>query len=149
MKVEAKLPAAYTRVVVDTNVLISAMLVRNSAPFLLVDMLLDAGCLVFSGATYTELESRLWKPKFDRYLSLEIRRRLLHDLAASACWVDIPAALEKQSWCRDSKDDAFIRTALAAGATRLISGDEDLLVLHPLDDLHIQNTRDALTELVD
>jgi predicted nucleic acid-binding protein len=40
--------------------------------------------LVFSQATFDELESRLWRPKFDRYLDLETRRLLLHDFNAVA-----------------------------------------------------------------
>lgn len=39
---------------------------------------------VFSAATFAELEARLWKPKFDRYLSMEIRRAILHDVNAAA-----------------------------------------------------------------
>ena len=114
---------------------------------MLVDRLLGDGRLVFSKATFAELETRLWKPKFDRYLSLEIRRKLLHDLDASALWVEIPVELSIRTFSRDSTDDVFMHTSLAANVSRLITGDQDLLVLHPLDSLHILGPRAALDEI--
>jgi len=147
MKGRSDLPAAYAKVVVDTNVLISALLIPGSVPFALVYRLLAQGCLVFSKATFAEFETRIWKPKFDRYLSIELRQRLLRDFDASAGWVDVSADLEATIWSRDPDDDQLIRTAFAAGATRLITGDADLLVLHPLETLHILTPRAALDEI--
>lgn len=141
------LPHYWTCAVVDTNVLISAALLPQSLPALVVDRLLADGKLVFSTATFAELESRLWKPKFDRYLSLEQRRRLLHDLNASALWVDIPAPLAERHFSRDRDDDAFIHAALAAPAYRLVSGDDDLLCLSPLEGLRILTPRAALDDM--
>ncbi|OGT72556.1 MAG: putative toxin-antitoxin system toxin component, PIN family [Gammaproteobacteria bacterium RIFCSPLOWO2_02_FULL_57_10] len=147
MKAEAPLAPPYAQVVVDTNVLLSAALLPQSLPALLLDHLLVQGRLVFSKASFAELEARLWKPKFDRYLSLEVRRRLLHDLDASALWVKIPAGLGARTWSRDRTDDVFIQTALAANVRRLITGDQDLLILHPLGDLHLLSPRAALDEI--
>lgn len=149
MKAEASLPAIYRQVVVDTNVLLSAALLPQSTPALLVDRLLGDGRLVFSKSTFAELETRLWKPKFDRYLSMEIRRSLLRDLDASALWVEIPEKLGILTFSRDSTDDAFIHTALAANVSRLITGDQDLLALHPLGTLHLLGPRAALDEIAD
>jgi predicted nucleic acid-binding protein len=33
--------------------------------------------------------------------------------------------------CRDPKDNKFLELALSGKATHIVSGDEDLLVLHP------------------
>lgn len=139
--------AHYARVVVDTNVILSAALAPNGVPAQFLDHLLQAGRLVFSSATFAELEARIWLPKFDRYLPIERRRRLLHDANASALWVDIPDGLASRRHSRDAKDDMFIHAALAASSARLVSGDEDLLCLHPLEGLHILSPRDALEEL--
>ena len=147
MKAESGLPSCYALAVIDTNVLLSAALLPRSAPAMLVDRLLGDGRLVFSKATFAELETRLWKPKFDRYLSLEIRRKLLHDLDASALWVQVPAELAARTFSRDSTDDVFMHTTLAANVSRLITGDQDLLVLHPFDSLHILDPRAALDEI--
>lgn len=102
---------------------------------------------MFSGATFSELESGMWKPKIDHYLPVEGRGWLLRDFSASVLWVEPGPDLVAKTWCADPDDDAFIRTALAAGAQRLVSGDENLLCLHPLNDLSILTPRAAIEEL--
>lgn len=139
--------ANYSKVVVDTNVLLSAALSPRGTPAELVDRLLAEGRLIFSEATFAELESRIWRPKFDRYLPIERRKQILFELNSSALWVEIPVSISHQAFSRDVKDDPFIHAALAASATRLISGDDDLLCLHPLDNLHIVTPRIALDEI--
>ena len=115
------------RVVLDSNVWISAALNREGTPAKVVRRVLAQGMPVFSAATFTELESRLWRPKFDRYLSMELRRRILHDASAAALWVEVPGELATRTWSRDPDDDHFLRAALAAEASWLVSGDDDLL----------------------
>lgn len=147
MKVEPTVYARYALTVVDTNVLLSAALSPGGVPARLVDRLLAVGKLVFSAATFAELDTRIWQPKFDRYLPIERRRRILLQMHAAAVWIDIPAELAQRTFSRDPKDDAFIHTAIAAGAVRLVTGDNDLLCLHPLDTLHILTPRQSLDEL--
>lgn len=118
---------ALRRVVIDTNVWISGALNRTGAPGRLTRLVLAAGVPLFSPATFAELETRLWKPKFDRYLSRELRQSILHDLSAIAEWVEIPRVLATRTYCRDPDDDKFIQTALAAQASWIVSGDQDLL----------------------
>ena len=110
--------------VLDTNVLISAALSSKGAPHALVQHILNNGCLVFSTATFEELRSRIYRPKFDVYLSLDMREGLLHDFSASARWVEPDTVLP---YSRDQSDDVFIATAIKAGLTFLVSGDKDLL----------------------
>ena len=92
------------------------MLTKTGAPARLLRHVIAHGFPVFSFATFAELESRLWRPKFDRYLSMEYRRRLLHDINAVANWVDIRPEIASQIYCRDVDDDKFIHTALSANA---------------------------------
>jgi uncharacterized protein len=110
--------------VVDTNVLISAALSRQGSPYLLVQHLLAHARLVFSDSTFEELRTRLHRAKFDRYISRELRERLLHDLSASAVWVELG---DHPSWSRDPDDDKFIATALKVPDACLVTGDQDLL----------------------
>jgi len=65
MKDEHRLKA-----VLDTNIWISAALSQSGAPAAVVRQVLQNGVPVFSAATFRELETRLWKPKFDRYLDM-------------------------------------------------------------------------------
>ncbi len=140
-------PEGLPRVVIDTNVWISAFLVRSGTTSLAVRRLLELRRPCFSEATFAKLENRIWKPKFDRYLSLEDRRALLHDVQALAHWVEVPREEATQAWCRDTDDDKFIHTALAAQAAWLVTGDLDLLSVQPLQGLQILTPADALAEM--
>ena len=120
----------------------------GGTPATLLDRLLQVDKLVYSATTFAELEGRIWLPKFDRYLPMDRRRRLLREANACAFWVEVPSAIAERKFSRDVKDDAFIHAAMTAGASRLVTGDNDLLCLHPLGDLHILSPRDALEELI-
>ena len=140
-----QVPSARThRVVIDTNVWISAAMSKTGSPALVVQRVLARGTPVFSSATFAELESRLWKPKFDRYLSMELRQRILHDANAAAHWVSIAADIAVQTYSRDPDDDKFIHTALAAAAPWLITGDQDLLTVRTEIGVHMVTPAQAL-----
>ncbi len=147
MRVERQDVGPYARIVVDTNVLLSAALSPNGIPAAFVDRVLAVGKLVFSNATFAELETRIWLPKFDRYLPMERRRSVLDEASAGAIWVDVTTAIAQRGYSRDPKDDAFVHAAIAAQVSRLISGDKDLLCLHPMGDLQILSPRAGLDEL--
>jgi len=132
------------KVVVDTNVLLSAALSPAGAPAALLAWLLIHASLVLSKATFSELQTRIFKPKFDRYLSLETRKRVLHDVNAAALWVDVSTDLAAQRYSRDTDDDAFIHAAIAADACAIVSGEADLLVLDPIGAVRILTPRMAL-----
>jgi len=129
--------------VIDTNVLISAALSARGMPARLVQLVLERGVLVFSQPTFDELKTRLYRPKFDTYINLELREAVLHDLSAAARWVAIG---EPARYCRDRSDDMFIETALAARAGLVVSGDQDLLQALPIQGLRILNPQQALAE---
>ena len=118
------------RAVIDTNVLISAALRTGTPPSLVTHFMLEHGRLLFSRETFAELETRLWRPKFDRYLTLEHRQSLLHDFSAAAEWVELDQDdHDRMRFSRDQDDDKFVWTALVGDADWLVSGDADLLDL--------------------
>jgi len=143
MKAEPPTPPQLC-VVIDTNVWLSAALSPRGAPAQVVQQVLLQGLAVFSPATFAELQTRLWKPKFDRYLTLEVRHAILRDARAAALWVELGPEFATQRWSRDNDDDVFIHTALAAQAPWLVSGDDDLLSLPPIADLTILSPAQAL-----
>jgi uncharacterized protein len=132
------------RVVVDTNVWISAALSGAGAPAQVLRRVLQVGVVVFSKATFAELEARLWKPKFDRYISLDARRAILRDANAAAHWVEVAADIASVAYCRDADDDKFIHAALAASTQWLVTGDQDLLVLQSVQTVQILSPAAAL-----
>ena len=140
------------RVVIDTNIWLSAALFKSTKSGALAQVVrrvLQNGIPVFSKATFAELEARLWKPKFDRYLSMDTRRAILHDANAVAHWVDIPLELAVKTYSRDPDDDKFIHAALAASSTWLVTGDQDLLVIETPLLVRILTAGEALLEETD
>jgi len=116
------------RFVLDTNTLISAFLFRNSIPYKAVQKATKTGEVLLSLATLEELQSVLFRAKFDKYLSLETRKQLLSDFISVAELVEI---IEEVIACRDPKDDKFLSLAVSGEAKVVVSGDKDLLALHP------------------
>ena len=121
--------APETAVVIDTNVWISGLISLAGPPALLTREVIRNGQPVFSTSTFDELKDRLWRPKFDRYVSLEQRNALLTDLASVARWVSITPEMAGRTFGRDAADDKFLHAALAAQPAWLVTGDKDLLVL--------------------
>ena len=131
------------KVVIDTNVWISGLLTRTGTAALLTRHVVQNGQAVFTPQTFAELNDRMWRPKFDRYVTLEQRKKLLSDIESSALWVEVPPVVLATTSCRDAADDMFIHAAQAAASPWLVTGDDDLLCLHPLGNLQILSPREA------
>jgi uncharacterized protein len=116
------------RLVVDTNVFVSAIVAPHSIPRQAVDRVLDNGVLLLSAPTIAELEEVLRRPKFDHYVSREERVLFLSQLRALAEFVPIIQLVRE---CRDPKDDKVLEVALNGRADVIITGDADLLGMHP------------------
>ena len=89
---------------------------------------LDRGEILLSQATAAELSEVLGRRKFDRYLTREEREQFLATLLRDATVVEIT---EEVRACRDPKDDKFLELAVNGHASCLVTGDADLLALHP------------------
>ena len=123
------------RVVLDTNVLISAALRRDGRPRAVIDVVRkERGVLLFSDETFDELQTRLLLPKFDRYVDREGRAVYLAQLEAVSEWVPIAGA---KLGCRDPDDDMLLETALMGAADCLVTGDRDLLEMSPFQNIPI------------
>lgn len=59
----------------------------------------------------------------------------------------IPSQKFTQQICRDADDDAVLVCALAAQAKMIVTGDNDLLVLHPFQGIAILNPAQAIQQL--
>lgn len=120
-------PAGLGPVVIDTNVWISGWLSRLGPPAMVIRQVVQHGKPVFTRPTFAELSERVWLPKFDRYLGMDHRGRLLDDVDAIAHWIEVRPELASRRYRRDADDDKFIHAALAAGARWLVTADRDLL----------------------
>ncbi len=120
--------AGRERVVADTNCLISRLLLPKSVPGLAMRQAVDRGILLVSEATMNELADVLARRKFDRYVRLEDRQQFLRLLGRVAEFV---ASVYRVRECRDPKDDKFLEVGLSGKADLIVTGDADLLILHP------------------
>ncbi len=122
------------RALLDTNVLISAAIFPSSAPRRALDLVRAKGELIFTAATFSEIEETLFRPKFDRYIEPVERVEFVAGLFQSATWIE---ARETIRACRDPKDDKFLEAALAGAAEHIVTGDADLLVHDPFRGIRI------------
>ena len=123
------------RVVVDTNVLISAALRPVGTPRAVVDTIRQTGgVLLFANEPFQELHSRLLRPKFDRYVSQTVRLTYLVQLMGVSERVSITGA---KLGCADPQDDMFLETAMVGEADCLITGDRHLLEMTPFRGISI------------
>ena len=120
--------------VIDTNTLISAFLLPHSTARKALDKAIKTGYIALSQSTANEFAEVFIRPKFDKYLPLDIRLSIINEFTSLAIFFqpEIPIAAS-----RDHKDDQFLELAIAAKATCIISGDKDLLVLHPFNGIPI------------
>jgi predicted nucleic acid-binding protein len=65
----------------------------------------------------------------------------------SAAKVELVTPQNKISACRDPKDNKFLEAALAGEADCIVSGDADLLVLTPFEDIPILRPAEVLAKL--
>lgn len=108
------------RVVLDTNVLISAGLSPDGTSRRVLDWVLAHGRVLLSAETLDELSSRfLLRPKFDRYASVSARSAFIAAVAARAETVRVTTALRI---CADPDDDRFAELAVDGRADVLVTG---------------------------
>jgi putative PIN family toxin of toxin-antitoxin system len=116
------------RTVVDTGVVVSALLLPHSVPRQAFDAATKRGKLLVSAATIAELDEVLRRAKFNRYVREDLRLEFLAALVREAEEIEIVESVHE---CRDVKDDKFLELVANSRATHLITGDADLLALHP------------------
>lgn len=128
--------------VTDTNLLISALLKPLGTPANALALAQQKGRICFSEKTSTEITEVLLRSKFDKYLPKEQRiKQLLHIFKyAEFVYDKTPSILA----CRDPKDNMFLELAVVAQAACIITGDKDLLELHPFRNIPILSPSDFI-----
>ena len=129
------------RVVIDTNVLISSLLLTTSTPAKAVEKAVTKAQLVATTETLRELIEKLLLPKFDRYVRRERRDTLLQGVASLIEIIDV---LQRIRASRDPKDDKFLEAAVNGRANVIVTGDRDLLDLNPFRGIAIVTPADYL-----
>lgn len=134
------------RLVLDTNVVVSALF-WGGVPRRLLDLGRDGRVSLFtSSVLLDELADVLAREKFAALLaSQEITPNFLMQRYGMLATLIKPQAIERT--VRDADDDAVIATALAAQADIIVTGDNDMLVLHPYKAVQILGPADAMRQI--
>nr|WP_294508582.1 putative toxin-antitoxin system toxin component, PIN family [uncultured Rhodopila sp.] len=132
------------RVVLDTNALISRLLVPSSVPAWAVQRAISEHIVLASDATIMELADVLSRRKFDPYVSVEDRQRFLRLFGRI---VEQATVLHVVRACRDPKDDKFLELAVNGAADVIVTGDADLRALNPFRGIQISSPADFLLKV--
>ncbi len=114
--------------VIDTNTLVSAFIFRYSIPRKAFERAVRKGSVFASLETYNEFTEVLLRPKFDKYISSEEKLLALKEFKELAIFSERSDTITE---CRDPKDNKFLELAVASNASCIVTGDKDLLVMHP------------------
>ena len=121
------------RVVLDTNVLVSAALKRQSTPSMAARLVEHRGTLLKSLVTEQQLFEVVARPYLASLIDAESQAWLKRLLAHA----ELVAIGERIAACRDPTDDKFLELAVSGRADLIVSGDADLLTLNPFRDIPI------------
>jgi putative PIN family toxin of toxin-antitoxin system len=117
-------------VVLDASTLVSAALKSDSIPErALLRAVSETNRLLLSQAVEDEYREVIFRQKFDRYVSVERRQRILDIVAVAADRIEPTETVRE---CLDPKDDKYLTLAAAGKADVIVSSDvHDLLSMHP------------------
>lgn len=117
-------------VVFDASTLVSEALKANSLPErALLRAVTAPNRLLLSQAIEDEYREVIFRPKFDRFVAVERRQRILDVVVFAADRVEPTETVRE---CRDPKDDKYLALAAAGGADVIVSSDvRHLLSMHP------------------
>lgn len=135
------------RLVIDTNVLVSAFLWAGT-PGRLIELAGEQEVQLFtSRVLLDELAATLAKQKLAKPIARTglTAEQMLRNYRRIATLVSANRLARQVS--RDADDDAVLACALAARANLIVSGDDDLLTLKSFEGIRIVTARDAV-ELV-
>lgn len=122
------------RLVLDTNVFVSALLFASSTPAAVLDHAFEHSRLIFTSNTQRELMAAMTSPRLDKYVVAARRDALLFRLAPL---IEVTTVWQLVRACRDPHDDALLEAALNGRATVVVTGDKDLLALNPFNGINI------------
>jgi putative PIN family toxin of toxin-antitoxin system len=131
-------------VVLDASTFISAALKVNSTPEqALLRAVTPPNRLILSQAMENEHRDVIFRPKFDRFVSIE-RRQMILDIAVFAS--ERVESGESIKECVDPNDNKYLELAVAGKADVIVASDvRHLLPMHPRRGIQIPGPADILT----
>jgi len=136
-----KKPKKITRVVLDTNVVISSLLFKGGLSSI-VGLWREGKIVpIISKETFDELRAVLEYPKFSLSRA-EIKSLIEHEILPFFEVVHVSKHIKGA--CRDPGDDKFISCAISANAEFIVTGDKDLSDLKKYQFVRIMKASDFI-----
>jgi putative PIN family toxin of toxin-antitoxin system len=134
------------RIVLDTNILIGALITKGTPPDRLYEAWLRGEIeLVTSAAQLAEVAAVLARPRLQKYLDADAAVAILENIDTRALVVEAPPDLDLSA---DPKDNPILAAAIAGKADLIVSGDKrHMLALGHVEGIPIVTARDALDRL--
>lgn len=134
------------RIVLDTNVLIAALITRDTPPDLLYRAWLRGEFeVVTSAVQIAEIADVLARPKLQKYLDADEAAAIMANIDTRAVIAADPPDVEISP---DPKDNPILAAAIAGEASLIVSGDKKhLLALGEVDGIPIVTAREAIERL--
>ena len=136
-----KKPKKIIRVVLDTNILISALLFRGEMSRIVGLWRKGKIVPVISKETFGELRTVLEYPKFSLSRA-EIESLIEHEILPFFEVINVSKRIKGAS--RDPEDDKFISCAISANADCIVTGDKDLSNLKKYQAIRIIHASDFI-----
>ncbi|MYN38194.1 putative toxin-antitoxin system toxin component, PIN family [Duganella sp. FT109W] len=135
------------RLVIDTNVIVSALIARG-VPYELLQAARGNRFEIYTSIELLdELEAVLRRKKIASRLTIMQRRpdELRQKFEQVSCRITVPRPYPQIA--RDPKDDIVLACALAAQASAIVTGDKDLIILNRYYNIPILRPRQALQKI--
>jgi putative PIN family toxin of toxin-antitoxin system len=133
------------RIVLDTNVLISALIKPGKPRALLLEIAKGKFQLVLSRQILDEFARTVADPKISRYVDEEDITRYMKVIGSAATIVSVKSRFRVVK--QDPSDDIILRTAYDGKARYVVTGDEHLLSLKQYRRVKILTISEALEML--
>ncbi len=135
------------RVVVNTGILVSALIRPRGTIGNILHALRDGRFIaIYSTPMMLEVTDVLGRPKIQEKYHIQP-----NDITALINLVRLRGELvipkQTVTACRDPKDNKFLEAALSGEADAIVTGDDDLLVLHPFEGVDILRPAELLAKL--
>jgi putative PIN family toxin of toxin-antitoxin system len=135
------------RAVIDTGVFVSALIRKQGTTGDVLGALRDGRfTAIYTTDIVVEIIDVLGRTKFRAKYHIEP-----DDITILVNLIRLRGELvtptQKVTACRDPKDDKFLEAALVAKADCIVSGDADLLVLNPFEEIPILRPAEFLARL--
>ena len=135
------------RVVLDTNILIGALITKGTPPDRLYQAWLRNEIeLVTSTTQLAELTDVLARPRLHKFLDADEAAAIVKNIGSRAL---VLAELPLVRLSPDPKDNPILATAIAAEADLIVSGDErHMLSLGEVEGIPVVTAREALERII-